>query len=102
MSSSFTPMSDETQQLLRKAKSQPYNCRFIGLLFIHNYLMALREKNGVIKDASQLVFLDIRGKSADDFFAKQRVFKSVWFNLEDFILKLKATEDVTAQENVKA
>ena len=32
--------------------------------------MALREKNGIIKDASQLVFLDIRGKSADDYFAK--------------------------------
>jgi hypothetical protein len=76
MSSSFTPMSEETQNILRKAKAQPFNCRFVGLLFIHNYLMFLREKNGIIKDKTQLVFLDIRGKSADDYYAKQRVFKS--------------------------
>lgn len=61
MQSSFTPMSEETQNILRKAKAQTFNCRFVGLLFIHNYLMFLREKSGIIKDASQLVFLDIRG-----------------------------------------
>ena len=52
MQSSFTPMSDETQNILRKAKAQPFNCRFVGLLFFHNYLMFLREKSGIIKDAS--------------------------------------------------
>tara|TARA_B110000285_G_C14892267_1_gene499089 strand:- start:556 stop:696 length:141 start_codon:yes stop_codon:yes gene_type:complete len=46
--------------------------------------------------------LDIRGRSADEYYAKQRVFKSQWFNLEDFILKVKAKDDVAAQENVKA
>jgi hypothetical protein len=63
---SFTPMSEETQNLLRRAKAQPFNCRFVGLLFIHNYLMFVRDK--IIKDATQLVMLDIRGANQAEFF----------------------------------
>lgn len=56
-------------------------------MFIHNYLMFIREKNGPIKDASQLVLLDIRGKTKNQFFDKQRIFKSEWFDLDDFMKK---------------
>ena len=67
-------MSDETVIMLAKAKAQSFNCRFVGLIFIHNYLMLLRDKNSqVIRDASQLVLLDIRSQ-ADFEIAK--VFKS--------------------------
>ena len=80
-------MSEETSNLLRKAKAQTFNCRFVGLMFIHNYLMFIREKNGPIKDGSQLVFLDIRGKTKSQFFDKQRIFKSEWFDIIDFMKK---------------
>ena len=62
MISSQTPMSEATLQLLQKAKVQPFNCRFISLLHVHNYLMFLRDKSvSAIKDTNQLVLLDIRG-----------------------------------------
>ena len=56
-------------------------------MFIHNYLMFIREKNGPIKDASQLVLLDIRGQTKNQFFDQQRIFKSEWFDLDDFMKK---------------
>jgi hypothetical protein len=47
------PFSEETQDLLRKAKAQPFNCRFVGLMFVHNYMMFLRDKtNSVIRDGT--------------------------------------------------
>lgn len=53
LNNSLGPMSEETLALLRKAKAQPFNCRFIGLMHIHNYLMFLRDKSGgIIRDAS--------------------------------------------------
>ena len=61
MMTSQTPMSEQTLSLLQKAKSQPYNCRFISLLHVHNYLMFLRDKSvSAIKDANQLVFLEYK------------------------------------------
>lgn len=76
-------MSDETIILLAKAKAQSFNCRFVGLIFIHNYLMLLRDKNSqVIRDASQLVLLDIRSLADFDI---GKVFKSQSFNLLEFL-----------------
>ena len=47
------PFTEETQDLLRKAKAQPFNCRFVGLMFVHNYMMFLRDKsNSVIRDGT--------------------------------------------------
>lgn len=53
MNASHTPMSEETTNLLRKAKAQPFNCHFVGLMAIHNYLMFIRDKSSgssIIKD----------------------------------------------------
>lgn len=71
---SSVAMSEETTLMISKAKAQSFNCRFVGLVHIHNYLMLLRDKSSqVIRDASQLVLLDIRSQ-ADYEIAK--VFKS--------------------------
>lgn len=79
--------------MLRKARAQPFNCRFVGLLYIHNYLMFLRDKScGIIKDMSQLSLLDIRGTSAAEHHDQHRVFKSTWFDLELFMKKHKEFE----------
>lgn len=48
-------------------------------MFVHNYMMFLRDKsNAVIRDTTQLKFLDIRSKEQ---FVKSSVFKSEMFNL---------------------
>lgn len=96
MQTSQTPMSDETLQLLQKAKVQPFNCRFISLLHVHNYLMFLRDKSvSSIKDANQLVLLDIRGTKSSDYHDNVRIFKSEWFDIREFEEKLitKSTND---------
>lgn len=83
-------MSDETLQLLQKAKLQPFNCRFVSLMHVHNYLMFLRDKSvPAIKDPSQLVFLDIRGTKSSEYFDNVRIFKSEWFDINNFEYKLE-------------
>jgi hypothetical protein len=90
LNASSSPYSDETVSILRKAKAQPFNCRFIGLLFVHNYLMFLRDKSGgIIKDSSQLSLLDIRGSTSAQFHDTERVFKSTWFDLAAFMRKYR-------------
>jgi hypothetical protein len=80
---SSVAMSEATVSLLAKAKAQPFNCRFVGLIFIHNYLMFLRDKSSqIIRDASQLVLLDIRSQADNDV---AKVFKSQWFDLANFL-----------------
>lgn len=72
-------------------------------MFIHNYLMFIREKNGPIKDGSQLVLLDIRGKTKSQFFDKQRIFKSEWFDIIDFMKKAdKNNTNDDDQSEIKA
>ena len=45
--------------------------------------MFLRDKSSnVIRDASQLVFLDIRSQADHEI---SRVFKAQWFNLKEFL-----------------
>ena len=59
-------------------------------MHIHNYLMFLRDKSvPAIKDANQLVFLDIRGTKASDFHDNVRIFKSEWFDINNFEYKLE-------------
>ena len=83
-------MSEQTLSLLQRAKSQPYNCRFISLLHVHNYLMFLRDKSvPAIKDANQLILLDIRGTKQSDYYDNVRVFKSEWFDINTFEYKLQ-------------
>ena len=54
-------------------------------MHLHNYLMFLRDKSvSAIKDASQLVLLDIRGHQSKDSFDQHRVFKSEWFDMSKF------------------
>ena len=82
-------MSEETLDLLRKAKAQTFACRFCGLQTIHNYLMFLRDKNvAALRDASQLVLIDIRGETAEEEHNQMRVFKSQWFDLAKFASKV--------------
>ena len=89
MGSSQTPMSEKTQQLIKRAQAQPFNCRFVSLLHVHNYMMFLRDKSvSAIKDG-QLVLLDIRGTKQSDFYDNIRVFKSDWFDINMFEHKLK-------------
>jgi hypothetical protein len=78
-----------------KAKAQTFNCRFVGLMFVHNYMMVLRDKsNGVIKDATQLKFLDIRKR---DDFMKSSVFRSEMFNIAEFNQLAKEKEEGAKQ-----
>lgn len=59
-------------------------------MHVHNYLMFLRDKSvSAIKDASQLVLLDIRGTKASDFYDNVRIFKSEWFDINNFAYKLE-------------
>lgn len=97
MNSSFSPLCEETQNLLRKARSQPFNCRFIGLLYIHNYLMFLRDKS--IKDPQQLSLIDIRGQTQSEHYDQERVFKSTWFDLGLFVKKQQEGNDNPASRD---
>lgn len=95
LNNSTQPYSEPTQALLQKAKAQPFNCKFVGLVQIHNYLMSLRDKNAGskgIRDPSQLIFLDIRGETSSEYFEQVRVFKSQWFDLAAFVKKLDSKE----------
>ena len=47
--------------------------------------MFLRDKSvSAIKDAGQLVLLDIRGETAAESYEKNRIFKSEWFDIRKF------------------
>ena len=62
-------------------------------MHVHNYMMFLRDKSvSAIKDASQLVLLDIRGKQSSDHFDHVRIFKSEWFDIVDFENKLASKD----------
>ena len=85
MAQSNTPMSEETKKLIEKAKFQSFNCRFISLLHIHNYLMFLRDKSvSSINDKNQLVLIDIRGESQAEYHDEHRIFMSTWFDMRKF------------------
>ena len=104
MNQSATPMSEETTNLLRKAKAQPFNCHFVGLMYIHNYLMFIRDKtsgSSLIKEATQLVFIDIRGQNPKEYFEETRVFKSEWFDLPKFVNLFSAAAGTQEHEEYR-
>ena len=83
------PLSDETKAILERISKQgSFNCKFVGLHIIHNYLMFIRER--VLSDKNQVILLDVRDKV---FYDEIKVFRSEHFDLEQ---NLESEDKITA------